>query len=311
MEFTHISVLLNEVLEGLNIKPDGIYVDGTLGGAGHSFEIAKRLDAGGRLIGIDRDDNAIAAATKRLEPYKDRVTIVRDNYLNTLDILDTLGIKTIDGMLLDLGVSSHQFDEGERGFSYREDAPLDMRMDRRDELTAFEVVNEYSEQELFRIIRDYGEDSFAKNIAKHIVRARSEKPIETTFELADVIKAAIPARVREGKGHPAKKTFQAIRIEVNSELDILKDSINGLIDVLKPGGRLCIISFHSLEDKIVKNAFRTAEDPCICPKDFPVCVCGRKSKGKVITRKAVTAGVEELEMNNRAHSAKLRVFEKA
>jgi len=311
MEFTHISVLLNEVLEGLNIKPDGIYVDGTLGGAGHSFEIAKRLDAGGRLIGIDRDDNAIAAATKRLEPYKDRVTIVRDNYLNTLDILDTLGIKAIDGMLLDLGVSSHQFDEGERGFSYREDAPLDMRMDRRDELTAFEVVNEYSEQELFRIIKDYGEDSFAKNIAKHIVRARSEKPIETTFELADVIKAAIPARVREGKGHPAKKTFQAIRIEVNSELDILKDSINGLIDVLKPGGRLCIISFHSLEDKIVKNAFRTAEDPCICPKDFPVCVCGRKSKGKVITRKAVTAGVEELEMNNRAHSAKLRVFEKA
>ena len=311
MEFTHISVLLNEVLEGLNIKPDGIYVDGTLGGAGHSFEIAKRLDAGGRLIGIDRDDNAIAAATKRLEPYKDRVTIVRDNYLNTLDILDTLGIKTIDGMLLDLGVSSHQFDEGERGFSYREDAPLDMRMDRRDELTAFEVVNGYSEQELFRIIRDYGEDSFAKNIAKHIVRARSEKPIETTFELADVIKAAIPARVREGKGHPAKKTFQAIRIEVNSELDILKDSINGLIDVLKPGGRLCIISFHSLEDKIVKNAFRTAEDPCICPKDFPVCVCGRKSKGKVITRKAVTAGVEELEMNNRAHSAKLRVFEKS
>ena len=311
MEFTHISVLLNEVLEGLNIKPDGIYVDGTLGGAGHSFEIAKRLDAGGRLIGIDRDNNAIAAATKRLEPYKDRVTIVRDNYLNTLDILDTLGIKAIDGMLLDLGVSSHQFDEGERGFSYREDAPLDMRMDRRDELTAFEVVNGYSEQELFRIIRDYGEDSFAKNIAKHIVRARNEKPIETTFELADVIKAAIPARVREGKGHPAKKTFQAIRIEVNSELDILKDSINGLIDVLKPGGRLCIISFHSLEDKIVKNAFRTAEDPCICPKDFPVCVCGRKSKGKVITRKAVTAGVEELEMNNRAHSAKLRVFEKA
>ncbi|MCI5792258.1 MAG: 16S rRNA (cytosine(1402)-N(4))-methyltransferase RsmH [Lachnospiraceae bacterium] len=311
MEFTHISVLLNEVLEGLNIKPDGIYVDGTLGGAGHSFEIAKRLDAGGRLIGIDRDNNAIAAATKRLEPYKDRVTIVRDNYLNTLDILDTLGIKAIDGMLLDLGVSSHQFDEGERGFSYREDAPLDMRMDRRDELTAFEVVNGYSEQELFRIIRDYGEDSFAKNIAKHIVRARNEKPIETTFELANVIKAAIPARVREGKGHPAKKTFQAIRIEVNSELDILKDSINGLIDVLKPGGRLCIISFHSLEDKIVKNAFRTAEDPCICPKDFPVCVCGRKSKGKVVTRKAVTAGVEELEMNNRAHSAKLRVFEKA
>lgn len=310
MEFSHIPVLLNEVIDGLNIKPDGIYVDGTLGGAGHSSEIAKRLSAEGRLIGIDRDENAIAAASKRLEPYKDCVTIVRDNYLNTLDILDILGIEKIDGMLLDLGVSSYQFDEAERGFSYREDAPLDMRMDRRDSLTAFEVVNEYSEQELFRIIRDYGEDSFAKNIAKHIVRTRAEKPIETTFELAGIIKAAIPAKVREGRGHPAKRTFQAIRIEVNSELDILKDSINGLIDVLKPGGRLCIISFHSLEDKIVKNAFRTAEDPCICPKDFPVCVCGRKPKGRVISRKAITAGVEELEMNNRAHSAKLRVFEK-
>lgn len=310
MEFSHIPVLLNEVIDGLNIKPDGIYVDGTLGGAGHSSEIAKRLSAEGRLIGIDRDENAIAAASKRLEAYKDHVTIVRDNYLNTLDILDRLGIEKIDGMLLDLGVSSYQFDEAERGFSYREDATLDMRMDRRDSLTAFEVVNEYSEQELFRIIRDYGEDSFAKNIAKHIVRARAEKPIETTFELAGIIKAAIPAKVREGRGHPAKKTFQAIRIEVNSELDILKNSINGLIDVLKPGGRLCIISFHSLEDKIVKNAFRTAEDPCICPKDFPVCVCGRKPKGRVISRKAITAGVEELEMNNRAHSAKLRVFEK-
>ena len=310
MEFSHIPVLLNEVIDGLNIKPDGIYVDGTLGGAGHSSEIAKRLSAEGRLIGIDRDENAIAAASKRLEAYKDHVTIVRDNYLNTLDILDRLGIEKIDGMLLDLGVSSYQFDEAERGFSYREDATLDMRMDRRDSLTAFEVVNEYSEQELFRIIRDYGEVSFAKNIAKHIVRARAEKPIETTFELAGIIKAAIPAKVREGRGHPAKKTFQAIRIEVNSELDILKNSINGLIDVLKPGGRLCIISFHSLEDKIVKNAFRTAEDPCICPKDFPVCVCGRKPKGRVISRKAITAGVEELEMNNRAHSAKLRVFEK-
>ena len=309
MEFSHVSVLLDEVIEGLNIKPDGIYVDGTLGGAGHSSEVAKRLTEGGRLIGIDRDESAIAAASKRLEPYKDRVTIVRDNYLNTLDILEELGIDRIDGMLLDLGVSSYQFDEGERGFSYREDAPLDMRMDQRDELTAFTVVNEYTENELFRLIRDYGEDQFAKNIAKHIVRNRAVKPIETTLELAEIIKAAIPAKLRE-KGHPAKKTFQAIRIEVNSELDILKNSINGLIDVLKPGGRLCIISFHSLEDKIVKNAFRTAENPCICPKEFPVCVCGRKSKGRVVTRKAITASEGELENNNRAHSAKLRIFER-
>ena len=309
MEFSHVSVLLDEVIEGLNIKPDGIYVDGTLGGAGHSSEIAKRLTAGGRLIGIDRDESAIAAASNRLEPYKDRVTIVRDNYLNTLDILEELGIDRIDGMLLDLGVSSYQFDEGERGFSYREDAPLDMRMDQRDELTAFTVVNEYTENELFRLIRDYGEDQFAKNIAKHIVRNRAVKPIETTLELAEIIKAAIPAKFRE-KGHPAKKTFQAIRIEVNSELDILKNSINGLIDALKPGGRLCIISFHSLEDKIVKNAFRIAENPCICPKEFPVCVCGRKSKGRVVTRKAITASEGELENNNRAHSAKLRIFER-
>lgn len=309
MEFSHVSVLLDEVIEGLNIKPDGIYVDGTLGGAGHSSEVAKRLTEGGRLIGIDRDESAIAAASKRLEPYKDRVTIVRDNYLNTLDILEELGIDRIDGMLLDLGVSSYQFDEGERGFSYREDAPLDMRMDQRDELTAFTVVNEYTENELFRLIRDYGEDQFAKNIAKHIVRNRAVKPIETTLELAEIIKAAIPAKFRE-KGHPAKKTFQAIRIEVNCELDILKNSINGLIDALKPGGRLCIISFHSLEDKIVKNAFRIAENPCICPKEFPVCVCGRKSKGRVVTRKAITASEGELENNNRAHSAKLRIFER-
>lgn len=309
-EFAHVSVLLDEVIEGLNIKPDGIYVDGTLGGAGHSSEIVKRLSGSGRLIGIDRDESAILAAGKRLEPYKDRVTIVRDNYLNTVDILEGFGIDHIDGMLLDLGVSSYQFDEGERGFSYREDAMLDMRMDQRDELTAFNVVNEYSETELFRLIRDYGEDKFAKNIAKHIVRARAQKPIETTFELAEIIKAAIPAKFRE-KSHPAKKTFQAIRIEVNSELDILKNSINGLIDILKPGGRLCIISFHSLEDKIVKNAFRTAEDPCICPKDFPVCVCGRKSKGKAVTRKAITASEEELRLNNRAHSAKLRIFERS
>ncbi|MDO4961629.1 MAG: 16S rRNA (cytosine(1402)-N(4))-methyltransferase RsmH [Eubacteriales bacterium] len=311
MEFEHTPVLLNEVIDGLNIRKNGIYADGTLGGAGHSFEIVRRLTDGGRLIGIDRDENAVRAATERLKDYEDRVIIVRGNYLNTVEILNGLGIGKINGMLLDLGVSSHQFDDAERGFSYRTDAPLDMRMDRRDELTARMVVNGYTESELYRIIRDYGEDKFAKNIAKHIVRRRQEKPIETTLELAEVIKAAIPAKMREGKGHPAKKTFQAIRIEVNRELDILKGSIDGIIDILEPGGRLCIITFQSLEDKIVKSAFRTAEDPCICPKDFPVCVCGRKSKGRVITRKAITASSAELETNNRAHSAKLRIFEKS
>ena len=309
-EFSHISVLLNEVIEGLEIKPDGIYADGTVGGGGHSYEIAARLSDKGRLIGIDRDEDAVKAASERLACYGDKVKVVRGNYLDAVSILKGMGITGVDGFLLDLGVSSHQFDDAERGFSYRSDAPLDMRMDRRDELSAYNVVNEYSESELFRIIRDYGEDKFAKNIAKHIVRAREKKPIETTFELSELIKAAIPAKMREGKGHPAKKTFQAIRIEVNRELDILKDSIDGLIDYLNPGGRLCIITFQSLEDKIVKSAFRTAEDPCICPKEFPVCVCGRKSKGRVITRKAITATEEELKANNRAHSAKLRIFEK-
>lgn len=309
-EFSHISVLLNEVIEGLEIKPDGIYADGTVGGGGHSYEIAARLSDKGRLIGIDRDEDAVKAASERLACYGDKVKVVRGNYLDAVSILKGMGITGVDGFLLDLGVSSHQFDDAERGFSYRSDAPLDMRMDRRDELSAYNVVNEYSESELFRIIRDYGEDKFAKNIAKHIVRAREKKPIETTIELSELIKAAIPAKMREGKGHPAKKTFQAIRIEVNRELDILKDSIDGLIDYLNPGGRLCIITFQSLEDKIVKSAFRTAEDPCICPKEFPVCVCGRKSKGRVITRKAITATEEELKANNRAHSAKLRIFEK-
>lgn len=309
-EFSHISVLLNEVIEGLEIKPDGIYADGTVGGGGHSYEIAARLSDKGRLIGIDRDEDAVKAASERLACYGDKVKVVRGNYLDAVSILKGMGITGVDGFLLDLGVSSHQFDDAERGFSYRSDAPLDMRMDRRDELSAYNVVNEYSESELFRIIRDHGEDKFAKNIAKYIVRAREKKPIETTFELSELIKAAIPAKMREGKGHPAKKTFQAIRIEVNRELDILKDSIDGLIDYLNPGGRLCIITFQSLEDKIVKSAFRTAEDPCICPKEFPVCVCGRKSKGRVITRKAITATEEELQANNRAHSAKLRIFEK-
>lgn len=310
IEFVHKPVLLDEVLNGLDIKENGIYADGTVGGGGHSFEIAARLGDEGRLIGIDRDEEAVAAAGARLSVYGSKVKVVRGNYLDAVSILEDLGIDGVDGFLLDLGVSSHQFDDADRGFSYRNDAPLDMRMDRRDPLTAYNVVNEYSEQELFRIIRDYGEDRFAKNIAKHIAAARQRKPIETTFELTEVIKAAIPARMREGKGHPAKKTFQAIRIEVNRELDILRESIDGLIDFLNPGGRLCIITFQSLEDKIVKSAFRQAEDPCICPKDFPVCVCGRKSKGKVITRKAVTASEEELAENNRAHSAKLRVFEK-
>ena len=310
MTFEHKPVLLREVIEGLNIRSSGIYADGTLGGAGHSFEIVRRLADDGRLVGIDRDENAVRAAAERLKEFGSRVTIVRGNYLDTVEILHGLGIDAIDGMLLDLGVSSHQFDDAERGFSYRNDAPLDMRMDQRDPLSAYNVVNEYTESELYRIIRDYGEDRFAKNIAKHIAEKRKEEPIRTTLELAEITKGAIPARMREGGGHPAKKTFQAIRIEVNRELEILKDSIDGLIDILKPGGRLCIITFQSLEDRIVKNAFRTAEDPCICPKEFPVCVCGRKSKGRAITKKAVTAGEEELKENNRAHSAKLRIFEK-
>lgn len=309
--FVHKSVLFDETIEDLAIRPEGIYVDGTLGGGGHSFGIAQRLTEGGRLIGIDRDEDAIAAATERLRPYADRVTLIRGNYEDTVRIVkEDLGIPGIDGMLLDLGVSSYQFDEAERGFSYREEAPLDMRMDRRDEKSAYEVVNDYPESELYRIIRDYGEDRFAKNIAKHIAAERAKKPIRTTTELAGIIKQAIPARCREGGGHPAKRTFQAIRIEVNRELDILRDSLEGLIDLLNPGGRLCIITFHSLEDRIVKSAFRKAEDPCICPPDFPVCVCGRKSKGKIITRKPIVSGEQELRENPRAHSAKLRVFEK-
>ncbi len=309
-EFAHKSVLLDEVIEGLDIRPDGIYVDGTVGGGGHSYEIASRLGDHGRLVCIDRDEDAIEAATARLSAFLDKVKLVRGNYLDTVSILVGLGVDGADGILLDLGVSSYQFDEAERGFSYRYDARLDMRMDRRDAVSAYEVVNDYSEQELYRIIRDYGEDQFARNIAKHIAQARALKPIETTTELAETVKAAIPARMREGKGHPAKRTFQAIRIEVNHELDILRDSIDSLIDFLHPHGRLCIITFQSLEDRIVKTAFKRAEDPCICPKDFPVCVCGRRSKGRVITRKAITAGSAELEDNNRAHSAKLRIFEK-
>ena len=309
MEFKHKSVLLEETIENLNIKPDGIYVDGTLGGGGHSYEIAKRLTAGGRLIGIDQDADAIKAATDRLKEFADRVTIVRNNYCNIADVLDELGIVKVDGIILDLGVSSYKLDTAERGFTYNVDAPLDMRMDQRQQITAKDIVNTYSEFDLYRIIRDYGEDKFAKNIAKHIVARRTEKPIETTFELNDVIKAAIPMKCRINGGHPAKRTFQAIRIEVNHELDVLEKNLNDMIDLLNPGGRFCIITFHSLEDRIVKNAFRTAQNPCVCPSDFPVCVCGRKPKGRVITRKPILPSGEEMEVNPRSKSAKLRIFE--
>lgn len=310
MEFKHYSVLLNEVIENLNIDPDGIYVDGTLGGAGHSSHIAAKLSDKGRLIGIDQDEDAIKAATERLEPYKDRVTIIRDNYENAVSRIKELGIEHVNGILLDLGVSSFQLDNEERGFTYRFDTPLDMRMDRRQELTAGTIVNEFSEMEIFHIIRNYGEDKFAKNIAKHIVARRSEKPIETTFELNEIIKAAIPARMREKGGHPSKRTFQALRIACNRELDVLENSLDGMIDFLAPGGRICVITFHSLEDRIVKNNFRKNENPCTCPPEIPICVCGKKSKGKVITRKPILPSEKELEENSRSASAKLRVFEK-
>lgn len=311
MEFSHKSVLLNETIDALQIKPDGIYVDGTLGGGGHSYEICKRLSDKGRLIGIDQDAAAIEAATERLGEFKDRVTIIRSNYCEMKRQLNSIGVTAVDGIILDLGVSSYQLDTAERGFTYREDVPLDMRMDQRQARTAKDIVNDYSEMELYRIIRDYGEDKFAKNIAKHIVQARQEKPLETTGELIQAIKAAIPMKVRAVGGHPAKKTFQAIRIELNNELGVLKDSLDDMVDLLNDKGRLCIITFHSLEDRIVKNHFRTSENPCICPKEFPVCVCGRISKGKVITRKSILPGEEELEENSRSKSAKLRVFERS
>ena len=310
MEFVHKSIMLEEVIESLAIKPNGIYVDGTLGGAGHSSEIVKRLGEDGRLIGIDQDGEAIEAATKRLKPYKDKVTIVRSNYAQMKEVLRDLGIPKVDGILLDLGVSSYQLDNAERGFTYREDVPLDMRMDQRQTKTAKDIVNDYSEMELSHIIRNYGEDKFAKNIAKHIVQARQKAPIETTGQLIEVIKAAIPKKVRATGGHPAKKTFQAIRIELNHELDVLKNNLEDMIDLLNDEGRIAIITFHSLEDRIVKNIFRTSERPCICPPEFPVCVCGRVSKGKVITRKPIVPGKEELEENSRSKSAKLRVFER-
>lgn len=310
MEFNHKSVLLNETIEHLNIKPDGIYVDGTLGGGGHSYEIAKRLGTYGRLIGIDQDEAAIEAATKRLKEFCDKVTIVRNNYCNMNLVLDELGIDKVDGILLDLGVSSYQLDTAERGFTYKVNASLDMRMDQRQTMTAKEIVNMYTELELYRIIRDYGEDKFAKNIAKHIVLARQSKPIETTFELTEIIKAAIPMKVRSVGGHPAKKTFQAIRIELNHELEVLENSVDMMIDRLCNEGRICIITFHSLEDRIVKTRFKNNENPCVCPSNFPVCVCGKKSKGSVITKKPIIPSDNEIEMNKRSKSSKLRVFER-
>ncbi|MCI8567435.1 MAG: 16S rRNA (cytosine(1402)-N(4))-methyltransferase RsmH [Lachnospiraceae bacterium] len=310
MEFVHRPVLLTEAVDALQIRPDGIYVDGTLGGGGHSSAICRRLGAGGRLIGIDQDGEAIEAAAGRLETFRTQVTIVRDNYANFAAVLDGLGIGQVDGILLDIGVSSHQIDTAKRGFSYKTDAPLDMRMDQRTSLTARTIVNEYGEMELFRVIRDYGEDSFARNIARHIVRAREKEPIETTGQLVEIIRAAIPAKIQNKGGHPAKKTFQALRIECNHELNVLQDSIDNMIGRLRPGGRLAIITFHSLEDRIVKNRFRENENPCICPPDFPVCVCGRTSRGRVVTRKPIVPSKEEQETNKRAKSSKLRVFER-
>ena len=310
MDFKHQSVLLEETIENLNIVPDGIYVDGTLGGGGHAFQVCSRLSEKGHFIGIDQDAAAIQAAGDRLKPFEDKVTIVRSNYSDMKQVLKELGISTVNGIVLDLGVSSYQLDTAERGFSYRENAPLDMRMDQRQDKTARDIVNGYSEMELYRMIRDYGEDKFAKNIAKHIVRARQNGPVETTDELTEIIKAAIPIKFRAVGGHPAKRTFQAIRIELNQELEVLKGHLNEMIELLAPKGRICIITFHSLEDRIVKNIFRKCENPCECPPSFPTCVCGKKSLGKVITRKPILPSEEELEVNPRSKSAKLRVFER-
>ncbi|MBO4902444.1 MAG: 16S rRNA (cytosine(1402)-N(4))-methyltransferase RsmH [Lachnospiraceae bacterium] len=309
MNFSHQSVLLTETVDALCVKPEGTYVDGTLGGGGHAEAVLSKLNDQGRLIGIDQDEAAIAAAGERLKAFPNAI-LIRSNYCYIRDELERLGIESVDGIVLDLGVSSYQLDTPERGFSYQSDAPLDMRMDTRSSVTAKEIVNGYSRQELFRMIRDYGEDPFAENIAKHIVNAREQKPIETTGELVEIIKAAVPMKVRKKGGHPAKQTFQAIRIECNRELEVLKESLDGMIDLLKPGGRICVITFHSLEDRIVKTIFKNSEQPCTCPPDFPVCVCGKRSKGKVITRKPVIPAEAEMAANPRSKSAKLRVFEK-
>ncbi len=308
MEFEHKSVLLRECIENLNIKPDGVYVDGTLGGGGHSLEIAKRLGKNGRLYCFDRDEDAIIAAGGRLEGYKDRITIIRDNYCNMKKALENEGAGKVDGILLDLGVSSYQLDTAERGFSYMKDAPLDMRMDREGGVSARDVVNTYSGQELIRILKDFGEEPFAKRIVERILEEREKEPIETTKRLSDIIKAAVPMKVQKAQGHPAKRSFQAIRIEVNSELSSLSQALEEMPGMLNEGGRVCIITFHSLEDRIVKNAFRSWEKPCTCPPQLPVCVCGKKSLGRVITRKPVLPTDEEMEENTRSQSAKLRVF---
>ncbi len=310
MSFKHVSVLLEETIEGLNIKSNGIYVDGTLGGAGHAYEVCKSLDDEGRFIGIDQDGEAIVAATKRLKDFGEKVTIVRSNYCDIKQVLEQLGVEKVDGIVLDLGVSSHQLDTVERGFTYMVDTPLDMRMDTRQSMTAKDIVNNYTEMELYRMIRDYGEDKFAKNIAKHIVLEREENPITTTGELTDVIRRAIPMKFQKNAGHPAKRTFQAIRIELNRELDVLKESLDTMIGLLNENGRICVITFHSLEDKIVKGIFRRNENPCTCPANFPVCVCGNESMGRVVSRKPILPSVEELEGNSRSKSAKLRVFER-
>ena len=310
MEFKHKSVLLEETIEGLRVKPDGIYVDGTLGGAGHAREVCQRLSARGRFIGIDQDQDAIIAASERLDAYKDQTMIIRSNYCYMAGELQARGIFQVDGIVLDLGVSSYQLDNEERGFTYRVDAPLDMRMDQRQTQTAADIVNGYEERELYRIIRDYGEDKFAKNIAKHIVAARKQAPIKTTGELTEIIRRAIPMKMQAAGGHPSKRTFQAIRIELNQELDVLRNSLDGMIDMLSDGGRICIITFHSLEDRIVKTIFKRNENPCTCPVHFPVCVCGNESKGKVITRKPILPSEMEMEENPRSKSAKLRIFER-
>ena len=310
MEFKHTSVLLNETIDSLHIKPEGVYLDGTLGGGGHAYEVCSRLNDKGRFFGIDQDADAIAAAEEKLEQFSDKATIIRNNYCNAKEALKEYGVDKVDGIVLDLGVSSYQLDNAERGFTYNYDTPLDMRMDQRQKLTARDIVNDYEEWELYRIIRDYGEDQFAKNIAKHIVQVRQEKPIETTFELNEIIKAAIPAKIRATGGHPSKRTFQAIRIECNHELDVLQESLQDMIDLLNPMGRLCIITFHSLEDRIVKNFFREMENPCKCPAEFPVCVCGKIPYGRAVPRKAILPSEEEMEENPRAKSAKLRVFER-
>lgn len=311
MEFKHISVLLNETIRELDIKADGIYVDGTLGGGGHAFEICKQLGDKGRFIGIDQDEDAIRAASDKLAEFSSKVTIVRSNYESMKQVLGDLGIQKVDGIMLDLGVSSYQLDDKNRGFTYMEEAaPLDMRMDNRQSLTAKDIVNNYSEMELYCMIRDYGEDRFAKNIAKHIVQKRQEKEIETTGELVSIIRGAIPMKIQVTGGHPAKRTFQAIRIELNRELSVLEDTLDEMIDLLTPGGRICVITFHSLEDRIVKTIFRRNENPCTCPREFPICICGKKSKGKTTTRKPILPSEEELEENSRSKSAKLRAFER-